>query len=597
MDDVTHISDLEHYCYRLRRYGPEFSLEGLRERLDRISSKQSLACSHYFHEVCIHPNATIEMIRLCLEYNPFAADCASTHYAKDYTPADVDEYEAQQRERRSQPSKRQLRSDRMFPIHLACLNHMCPHQDRIVQELARRNPSALGHLASPWQDKLSFSTCLHDTECLPIHFYHSGLDKVDLETVMLMAELCPLSLRPAGKNDIQPLHIYLRCAFKPEYRVVEYLLEKNPASIRDRCRSAYCWLGFPLQIACENLYISHGIIKCLVEESEYHEGLFQKDQSGFFPIHRICAEYHMNRQPDRNWKEERIKILKYLVEVEPYQLCMRAKNGSLPLHVAIACQCPEFCRVLIAATPDLSKAHMKANGSYKTVLQDALELNRLKHVRVILEYDEDGASRPLISSTYDNYLPLHFAARRLDRGSSCDRGDVAATVQMIFEMHPDALLCQARNRTDGSLVFPFHLTNDREERGPVSEFLRRRLRDFNRYCSGSREEFPLIVAISSNVSTGVIRLLVTRHLADQVLVRDDRLNSPIHAAAKKGRVDVMNFLLEHHSLPVSDENSDGRLPIELLAESNANPEEVCYQEAIWRMLLANPDFCRVDLQP
>mmetsp|Transcript_36848 Transcript_36848/g.88100 ORF Transcript_36848/g.88100 Transcript_36848/m.88100 type:complete len:106 (-) Transcript_36848:372-689(-) len=84
---------------------------------------------------------------------------------------------------------------------------------------------------------------------------------------------------------------------------------------------------------------------------------------------------------------------------------------------------------------------------------------------------------------------------------------------------------------------------------------------------------------------------------NQVLIRDDRLNSPIHGAAKKGRVDVINYLLERHSLPVADENSDGRLPIELLAESNADVEDACYSEAIWRMLLANPDFCRVDRQP
>ncbi|EJK72387.1 hypothetical protein THAOC_06086, partial [Thalassiosira oceanica] len=180
-------------------------------------------------------------------------------------------------------SNGRLRSDRIFPIHLACLNHMCPHQDRMVQELARRNPTALGHLASPWQDKLSFSTRLHDTDCLPIHVYHSGMDKVDLETVKLMVDLCPISLDPAGKNEIQPLHIYLKSAFEPDFRVrvVKYLLEKRPSSIRHRCSSAYCW-GLPLQIACENCCISHDIIQCLADE--WHEGLFQKDHRGFFPI-------------------------------------------------------------------------------------------------------------------------------------------------------------------------------------------------------------------------------------------------------------------------------------------------------------------------
>lgn len=227
-----------------------------------------------------------------------------------------------------------------------------------------------------------------------------------------------------------------------------------------------------------------------------------------------------------------------------------------------------------------------------------LEFKRLKHVRVLLEYDEDGASRPLISSTYGNYLPLHLLVTLDGDYWAFDREDVTATAKMIFEMHPDALLCQARHRIDGRLAFPFNLTNSHTGRsGPVSEFLRIQLRDFTRFCSSSGGEFPLIEAISSNVSVGVIHLLVTRHLADQVLIRDDGRNSPIHAAAKQGRVDVINYLLERHSLPVSDENSDGRLPIELLAESNANVEDVSYTEAIWRMLLANPDFCRVDLQP
>mmetsp|Transcript_36848 Transcript_36848/g.88099 ORF Transcript_36848/g.88099 Transcript_36848/m.88099 type:complete len:109 (-) Transcript_36848:623-949(-) len=88
--------------------------------------------------------------------------------------------------------------------------------------------------------------------------------------------------------------------------------------------------------------------------------------------------------------------------------------------------------------------------------------------------------------------------------SASDREDVTATVKMIFEMHPDALLCQARRRTDGRLVFPINLTEGK--RGHVFEFLRMQLRDFNRFCSGSTEECPLIEAISSNVSTGVIHL-------------------------------------------------------------------------------------------
>lgn len=166
-------------------------------------------------------------------------------------------------------------------------------------------------------------------------------------------------------------------AFEPDFRVVKYLLEKRLSSIRHRCSSAYCW-GLPLQIACENCCISHDIIQCLADE--WHEGLFQKDHRGFFPIHRICLECPVHGQHDRDWKEERIKVLKYLLEVEPGLPFMRAENGSLPLHVAITCQCPEFCRLLIAACPESTKAYMTTNGSSKTVLQDALELKRLKHV-------------------------------------------------------------------------------------------------------------------------------------------------------------------------------------------------------------------------
>lgn len=101
---------------------------------------------------------------------------------------------------------------------------------------------------------------------------------------------------------------------------------------------------------------------------------------------------------------------------------------------------------------------------------------------------------------------------------------------------------------------------------------------------------PLHHALFTGASLGSIKALTKRNHA-LLNVADDKGNRPLHFACSRGNLKVINFLLGCNDSSVSVRNTEGKLPIQLLSESEEekldrdSPE---YVETVMRLLLAHP---------
>ena len=108
---------------------------------------------------------------------------------------------------------------------------------------------------------------------------------------------------------------------------------------------------------------------------------------------------------------------------------------------------------------------------------------------------------------------------------------------------------------------------------------------------------PLHLACESGKEVGFVKHFL-RANGNSISVLDGKGNSPLHLACCKGKSESVNALLEESELSVSDQNDNGKLPIELLVEADTEKDSVDYIEAIWRLLVASPEtvkmFCSAD---
>ena len=103
---------------------------------------------------------------------------------------------------------------------------------------------------------------------------------------------------------------------------------------------------------------------------------------------------------------------------------------------------------------------------------------------------------------------------------------------------------------------------------------------------------PLHVACEHHDSASVVQHLLS--LDATVLDAVDRDgNTALHCACRGAKHDTISMLLENYdAISVSKRNANGKLPIELLWESNevSDRESLKYTECVFRLLCANPEM-------
>eukprot|EP00956_Cyclotella_meneghiniana_P030103 scaffold74946_cov46-Cyclotella_meneghiniana.AAC.5 len=325
-------------------------------------------------------------------------------------------------------------------------------------------------------------------------------------------------------------------------------------------------------------------------------------------------------------------------------------NGRTLLHHAAECSSPEFCQLLIDMNPDLVKTadnsgvlpfhsacfesnartakllydkypeniniaanlvrryplHMLLCGSicyigyrgFSRSEEDAIEL-----LKFLLKHDQDA----VFSTDKIGQTTLHLACKQPN----------LEIVKLVFDAYPEAVhMADDWGRNTFHLALPEQIaflqsqiqlesqarevrTVDSNGELPIHRALRNRNASFGGIklmikanpasinVANTRGHNLLHIAIqSSNLDT--VKYLVGCH-DDLLKTLDNNDNLPLHHACLGGNFDAITFIIKKSTFGVTLQNSDEKIPIELLLyESECDRNSMEYVEAVRCLLRANP---------
>jgi ankyrin repeat protein len=595
------IKELEDYCSPANE---ELSLEGLHTKLEQIPST-SLACSHFLHELCLHPNVTLEIVELVLQFGPYAAYfCTNRYHGREVYLNEIEHYEISNVSS-ARWSQMELMSDRSYPIHVACANPSCPGD--VISLLAESNPSALSHF------------CLLEGGCkrylsgpltgLPIHYYFSRSNRVNAETVKILVDFFPACLGELGSNNegcYHPIHALLENARREvTIDILEYFIEKNP----DILKMKDCYFQLPIHYALRNEGVILEVIKFLIESwpdcAIYCDGWRHQ-----FPLQTFLSTR-------RECNSDYLDVLRLLIDLYPELVRNSLIIRESPIHSAARLQSLDVLRLIVDACPE---AVQQRDNELRLAFHYACESGTIESVKYLyelypecittiddkglspvhlasarihdpdlrvlkflLEIDPEGVSREVKPKgggllQHNGYFPLHYASEGQSHFTHFVniKGSMDA-IKYLFDIFPWALFKKTRKQT-GYTSFCYITPLQIAERSGYTEaftFFSRQLEALAKY---QKDPFPLHSAINDNCTLGVIKLLCTGCFEGDTSKTETSNNFPLrHVCRKeKGNIEI---------------NTDAKWPIMLFLEmyecdDKDNLEYIC---AIWQLLVANPN--------
>ena len=236
--------------------------------------------------------------------------------------------------------------NRDLPIHLAC-QRGCSLE--VLQTLVKHYPESLSVEGSVstlplhrlfWGENVSLdsvqflvekypSALEHPDEAgmLPVHLALQGLSAPH-EIVKYLVEACPQALlvgakRVAGHNDDEgSLPIHFACTYSAPVKTIQYLIEKNPATLRMRNR----WGKLPLESACTG-----GSGLCSLNVLDL---LLKKTPAELINPSELLLANVWNKATQKDNPHANLHVIEYLLEKFPFLARFQTPAGELPLHVA-----------------------------------------------------------------------------------------------------------------------------------------------------------------------------------------------------------------------------------------------------------------------
>lgn len=178
-------------------------------------------------------------------------------------------------------------------------------------------------------------------------------------------------------------------------------------------------------------------------------------------------------------------------------------------------------------------------------------------------------------------LPLHLVG---------EFHDDLEIINLIFNAHPEAM--DVRDEDGDTPMDKARETEEYEEGNVVvvnflqcQDQLRRQARARARENTTTPIHFALL---SKDVSVGVLKLLLADY-PKSLQKHDLEHYHAIHIACQLGNFEIINFLLEKSECGLSEKNSDGKLPIQLLLfDADCDRKSLEYTAAVHLLLLKNP---------
>ena len=427
--------------------------------------------------------------------------------------------------------------------------------------------------------------------------------------------------------------------------IIRCLLEYFP----DAASAANNKGSLPLHFACWNKNMTVNIIQLIIDAAP--DSVRSANNEGQMPLHILCRN-------DKLDGAAAIQILKLLLDKHPDAARHSSNNyGRLPIHTASRWRSPDFCRVLIEAYPgserradasDVLPLHIACCFNTVATVEylyrqypDAIHQATTHGVYPIDSAIGSTTKRSHATPAVDivqflldcdpnqklpqfhGMSPLHFACGREYNDSNIEAG--IQIIKGIFDAHPEAIeddsfasnihryhqriqafinneLAYARQAKDLRLM----MTPDNNGRLPLHTALQNnvRLGSIKLLVKGNPSALrtvednlamPLHIACEHHDSTRVVQYLLS--LSATILDAVDREgNTVLHYACRGAKYETIALLLEKYdAASVSKQNAHGKLPIDMLWESNevSDRKSADYVGSVFQLVRANPEMVAI----
>ena len=401
----------------------------------------------------------------------------------------------------------------------------------------------------------------------------------------------------------------------------------------------------PLHLVVSNERVSLSIFQLLFNAAP--NSVRSTNGMGAMPLHHLCSG-------GKN-EATAVEIVKFLIEKYPEAVRHVDNDGCLPLHYACQRRSPEFCRVLVEAYPgseripygeynilplvgacirnDLATIeyfynlypddiiHRTTDGGNPILLTIAGMDKRTNPITAveIVEFLLDRNPNLSTTTFEGRECSLLFAASHQILFQNLDIEAGLQIIKLIFDAHPEAI-------EGNDIALNLHNWNQQIQTFINSQLVYARQARDSLTTPDDNGQLPLHTALQNNVRLGSIKLLVKGnptavHSPDnrgslplhvaclhhdstaiiQYLVGldttaleavDNKHNTALHYACSGAKYETITMMLEmYDAVSISKQNAEGKLPLDLLLESNevVDRKSIEYIETIFRLLRAYPE--------
>eukprot|EP00984_Skeletonema_dohrnii_P035090 scaffold34613_cov127-Skeletonema_dohrnii-CCMP3373.AAC.1 len=432
--------------------------------------------------------------------------------------------------------------------------------------------------------------------------------RVTVGIIQCLLEYFPDSIRATDHNGQLPLH---NACSNPNVTptIIQLLIDAAPDSVRSVTNVGRMPLHYLCSSTNEDDRKAMQILKLLIER---HPDVIIRhvDNNGFLPFHYACA----TRSPE---------FCRLLIEAYPGSERMTGFNGVRPLHAACGNNTLATVEYLYKLYPDaISHATTRGNYPIHAAIMGMMRRDNPITAVGIVKYLFDLDPNVKLQKHQGAESLLYFACIRGYSNSSIEAA--LEMIKTIYDAHPEAI---EENRI-ASTIHEYH--------EQIQSFINtqlvyaRQAKDHRQMTTPTPDgngQLPLHTAVQSNVRLGSIKLLVKgnlpaiqtpdnngalplhvacqRHESTSVIqylvgldtttldAVDRDGNTALHFACHCARHEFIALLLgKYDGVSVSKRNARGKLPIDLLWESNVveDRDSVEYTESVFQLLKAYPEM-------